>query len=237
MRTLTVRSLSVMSVFETLLGLPGTTRAHGTNPKRRRVQTAARLTIAVAIGVAIGALTQWSVLHLPFSLEPLSNSAAPWVLVAFAVALSARSIGESLVLAVVCLVALVMGFYLAEALRGWPVSRHQVEFWIVTSVIMGPLIGLASGLLRHAERAAGALGAGILGGLVVGEAVHGLSALALSSPARYWDAQIALGIGLTIGLTLWRFRRRRIGRIPALAMSVTVCALVGLGTLVAYQLS
>ena len=131
--------------------------------------------MAATVGLAVGALTLWSVLHLPFSLEPLSNTAAPWVLVAFAVALTARRMGESLVLAIVTLLALVLGFYVAEAIRGWPVSRHQIEFWSAASVLVGPLVGLAAGWLRHAGRRAGALGAGVLGGLLAGEAVYGLT--------------------------------------------------------------
>jgi len=198
---------------------------------------AARLALAAAVGLAVGAATEWSVLHLPFSLEPLSNTAAPWVLVAFAVALTARWMGESLVLAVVTLVALILGFYVAEALRGWAVSRHQVEFWCVTSVVAGPLVGLAAGWLRHAGRTAGALGAGVLGGLLAGEAVHGLTALRFSTPADYWHAQFVLGVGLTIGLTLWLSRRRPLGNVPVLAASVTAFAIVGLGTLAAYQIS
>ena len=198
---------------------------------------AARLALAAAVGLAVGAATEWSVLHLPFSLEPLSNTAAPWVLVAFAVALTARWMGESLVLAVVTLVALILGFYVAEALRGWAVSRHQVEFWCVTSVVVGPLVGLAAGWLRHAGRTAGALGAGVLGGLLAGEAVHGLTALRFSTPADYWHAQFVLGVGLTIGLTLWLSRRRPLGNVPVLAASVTAFAIVGLGTLAAYQIS
>jgi hypothetical protein len=197
---------------------------------------AARLTLAAAVGLAGGAATEWSVLHLPFALEPLSNTAAPWVLVAFGVALTARWMSESLVLAVVTLVALVLGFYVAEALRGWTVSRHQVEFWSVTSVVVGPLVGLAAGWLRHAGDTAGAVGAGGLGGLLAGEAVHGLAALRFSSPADYWHAQFVLGVGLAIGLPLWRSRRRRLGSVPALAASVTACAMVGLGTLAAYQI-
>jgi hypothetical protein len=181
---------------------------------------AARLALAAAVGLAVGAATEWSVLHLPFSLEPLSNTAAPWVLVAFAVALTARWMGESLVLAVVTLVALILGFYVAEALRGWAVSRHQVEFWCVTSVVAGPLVGLAAGWLRHAGRTAGALGAGVLGGLLAGGAVWGLTGLRFSSPADHWHVQFVLGVGLAVGLTLWRSRRSLRGSVSALAVSL-----------------
>jgi hypothetical protein len=196
---------------------------------------AARLGLAVVVGLAIGAATEWSVPHLPFSLEPLGNTAAPWILVACAVALTAHRIGESLMLAVVTLVALVLGFYVAEACRGWPVSRHQVEFWFAASVAIGPLVGLAAAWVRHAERTTAALGAGVLGGLLAGEAVDGLTRLKLSSPARYWHVQFALGVGLAVGLTLWRSRRRLLGSLPSLAVSLATCITIGLSALVIYQ--
>jgi hypothetical protein len=79
--------------------------------------TATRLILAIATGLIIGALTEWSVPHLPFSLEPLGNSAAPWILVTFAVALTSRRTAESLILAVITLLALVSGFYVIEAWR------------------------------------------------------------------------------------------------------------------------
>ena len=145
-------------------------------------------------------MTEWSATHLPFSLEPLANSAAPWILVAFAVALTARRTGESLMLAVVTLLALVFGFYLAEAHRGWSVSLHQVELWSAASVAIGPLVGLAAGWLRNAVRTTNALGAGVLGGLVAGEAVYGLAELRFSSPADYWHVQFIFGVGLAVGL-------------------------------------
>jgi hypothetical protein len=197
---------------------------------------AGRLTLAAAAGLAAGALTLWSVLHLPFTLEPLSNTAAPWVLVASAVALTARGMAGSLVLAVVTLLALVLGFYVAEAIRGWPVSRHQVEFWFATSVVAGPLVGVAAGWLRYAGRTAGALGAGVLGGLLAGEAVYGLTALKLSSPAGYWYVQFALGAGLAVGLPLRGSRHRWLDSVSAVTVSVAACAVVGLATLAAYQI-
>jgi hypothetical protein len=204
-------------------------------PTRSRI--AARLALAIAIGFAAGALTEWSVPHLPFSLEPLGNSAAPWVLVSFAVALTARRIEESLMLAVVTLLALVLGFYVVEALRGWGVSRHQVALWSVASVAIGPLVGLAAGWLRHAGRGTAATGAGVLGGLLAGEAIWGLTGLRFSSPADYWHVQFVLGVGLAVGLTLWRSRRSLLGGVFALAVSLAAGTVVGLATLGVYHLS
>jgi Family of unknown function (DUF6518) len=112
----------------------------------------ARLALVVVVGFAVGAATEWSVLYLPFTLEPLGNTAAPWVLVAGAVALTGRRLGESVLLAVVALIALVLGFYEAEAYRGWSVARHQVVFWSVASLAVGPLVGLAAAWIRRAGR-------------------------------------------------------------------------------------
>jgi Family of unknown function (DUF6518) len=198
---------------------------------------AARVALAIVIGLAVGAATEWSVPHLPFSLEPLGNTAAPWVLVAFAVALTGRRMGESVMLAVVTLLALVLGFYVVEACRGWGVSRHQVALWSVASVALGPLVGLAAGWLRHAGRRTAALGVGVLGGLLAGEAVWGLTGLRFSSPADYWHVQFVLGVGLAVGLTLWRSRRRLRGSGSALAVSLAAGTVVGLATLGVYHVS
>jgi hypothetical protein len=194
-----------------------------------------RLTLATGIGLAVGAVTEWSAPHLPYSLEPLANSAAPWILVAFALALTARRTGESVMLAIVTLLALVVGFYAAEAHRGWAVSHHQVELWSAASVTVGPLVGLAAGWLRYAGRTAGAIGAGVLGGLIAGEAVYGLTKLRFSTPAAYWHVQFVLGVGLAVGLTLWRSRRHLLGSVPVVAVSLAACTTIGLATLVVYQ--
>jgi hypothetical protein len=205
----------------------GSARAHFASP--------GRFTMAIAIGLAAGAVTEWSATHLPLSLEPLANTAAPWILIAFAVALTARRMGESLMLAVVTLLALVLGFYVAEAHRGWSVSLHQVGLWSAASVAIGPLVGLAAAWFRNAARTANALGAGVLGGLVAGEAVYGLTGLRFSSPADYWHVQFVLGIGLAVGLTLWRSRRHVVASAPVIAISLTAFTTIGLVTLAVYQ--
>ena len=47
--------------------------------------------------------------------------------------------------------------------------------------------------------------------------------------------QLALGVGLVVGLTLWRSRRHLLGSLPSLAVSLATCTMVGLGTLIVYQ--
>jgi Family of unknown function (DUF6518) len=82
-----------------------------------RSRLAARLVPAAVVGLAAGAVTEWSVLHLPFSLEPLSNTAAPWVLVAFAAALTARVSGAGEVVIGAC--RLPRARKLPRRLGGW----------------------------------------------------------------------------------------------------------------------
>jgi hypothetical protein len=195
----------------------------------------ARLALAVVAGFAAGAVTEGLVLRVSFSLVPLTNSAAPWVLVAFAVALTGRDVREAVALAIVAFLALVLGFYVAQATRGWAVSHHQVAFWFVASLVAGPCVGLAAGWLRHGPRVGGAVGAGAIGGIFVGEAIYGLRELQFSSPAGYWHAQIAIGVVLWVGLTLWACRGRLRGSLPALALSLASGAVVGLATYVAYR--
>jgi Family of unknown function (DUF6518) len=201
-----------------------------------RFPAASRLALALIAGLAAGAVTEALVLRVSFDLVPLTNTAAPWVLVAFVVALTARRIDEAVILAVVTLLALVLGFYLAQATRGWAVSRHQIAFWLLASFVAGPLVGLAAGWLRHGGPVVGGIGAGIVGGVLVGEAVHGIRDLTYSSPHTYWRVQLALGIALTVGLTLWRCRRDLLAAAPALAAALASCAAVGIATLIANQL-
>jgi hypothetical protein len=191
--------------------------------------------LALVAGLAVGAITEGLVLRASFALEPLTNTAAPWVLVAFAVALTARSAGEAVVLAVAALLAMVVGFYLAQATRGWEVSHHQLAFWFLASFVAGPLTGLAAGSLRHGGPLAGGVGAGFLGGVFVGEAVHGIRDLTYSSPHTYWRVQLALGVALAVVLTLWRCRESRQAALPAVAAALASCAAVALATLLAYQ--
>jgi hypothetical protein len=70
---------------------------------------------------------------------------------------------------------------------------------------------------------------------LVGEAVWGLTGLKLSSPADYWHVQIAVGVALTIGLTLWRSRDDLRGGVPMVAASLAAGAMVGLATLAAFH--
>jgi hypothetical protein len=102
-------------------------------------------------------------------------------------------------------------------------------------VVGGATEWSVAGWLRHAGSTRAALGAGVLGGVLAGEAVWGLTGLRFSSPAGYWRVQLVLGVGLAVGLTLWRSRRRLRDCAPALAASLAAGTPVGLATLAAYH--
>jgi hypothetical protein len=193
-----------------------------------------RLLAAAVIGLLAGAITEGLVLRITYSLLPLTNTAAPWVLIAFAIALTARRLDEAITLAVVTLLGLVVGFYLAQATRGWEVSHHQLAFWFVASFVAGPLIGLGADRLRRGSAVEAGAGAGILGGVLVGEAVYGIRKLTYSSPHPYWRVQLVLGIVLAVGMTLWRCRERLAAAAPPLAAALASTALFGALTLAAY---
>lgn len=195
------------------------------------------LTLAFACGLIAGGAQSWAVLRLPAALVPLDNTAAPWFLVAFAVAMFARRIGGSISLALVCLLATVAGFYAVEAVRGLGVSPHQVVQWSACSVVAGPLVGLAAGACRHAGRLPAAFGAGLLGGLLAGEALWDLTGLRFSNPTEYGHVQFVVGVALTLGLTLLRSRDDLRGSAAMLGASLATGTAVSLATLAAFKVA
>jgi hypothetical protein len=74
------------------------------------------------------------------------------------------------------------------------VSRHQIGFWFLAAIVASPLVGLAADRLRRGGSIARAIGAGIVGGMLVGESAHGIRDLTFSSPHTYWRVPLFLGI-------------------------------------------
>jgi hypothetical protein len=225
-------------ILDLLRGSPSS-RKRSANPEFafRPSPMTVQLGLALVSGLLIGALTEWLVLRVSFALTPLSNSAAPWIIVAFLVALTARSVRQSLGLAVVTLLAAVVGFYLGQGVRGWAVSGHQLAFWCTVAVVAGPVIGLSAGWLRHVNGVWGAVGSGVLGGLLIGEALHGLSQPTFLTPHDYWHVQLGLGGGLVVVLAAWNSRDRRHRRVPLVIVSIAACAAVALATAAVYRVA
>jgi Family of unknown function (DUF6518) len=217
--------------------LPATTRSRprsNSSLKADRSGSLALVAVAIVAGIAGGAITEGLVLRVSHQLEPLTQTAAPWIIVVAVVALLARDIRTAVVLSVITFLALVLGFYLAQETRGWSVSHHQAAFWFAACFVAGPLIGLAVGWLKYGSRVLGGVGAGMVGGIFVGEAIYGLRERSLSTSAAYWHVQIVVGAVLWIGAVLWA-RPRVTGRIPAIAASLASAAVFALATYLAYR--
>jgi hypothetical protein len=180
-------------------------------------------------GLALGAATERAQRLLPWSTSSLANSAGSWVVVTFLVALTARNVYEAAVRGAVTLVGLVGGFYLAAELSGIASDPRVVLFWMIAGVAFGPLVGAAAGAVRRGRPLGAALGAGTLGGLLVGEAFYGLHYDTATTSATYWGVQLALGVTFAVGLAWWRSRR-----FVAILPSGLACAAMAALTLGAY---
>jgi hypothetical protein len=171
------------------------------------VLAATGVAAAALVGLVAGALTDLGQAWLPWTVAPAANSAGSWVLLSFVVALGARGLVGAVVRSSTCLVGLVIGYYAMAIERGVAVGHQPVVFWTVAALAIGPLAGAAAGALRHIGSDYAAVGAGVIGGLLAGEAVYGLRHLTGTSPG-YWVAQFAVGTAVTVGLAWWRTGRR-----------------------------
>jgi hypothetical protein len=74
--------------------------------------------------------------------------------------------------------SLMGGYLLATELRGLSMSSTFVLFWLVCGALGGPILGLAGSWLRHDTAWRAALAVAALAGLLLGEAVYGLTVVA-----------------------------------------------------------
>jgi hypothetical protein len=148
--------------------------------------------LALAVGLAGGALTSFGQSVLSGGWHALVNSAAPWVMVALLVGLRARGHWRRAAVAgVLSQVGLVVGYYATSELRGFAAGTSAVVIWIAAGVVAGPLHGAAGALLREGRRRVRAVAAGVTGSVW---AMEGLHFLRLAS-----DANSPSGPGTTAG--------------------------------------
>ena len=185
---------------------------------------------ALLIGTVLGGLTDVGQIWLPWIASSLANSGGSWVLVSFLVALAAGSAARAVAGGGLSLLGLVIGYYLTAAERGVAFSPAAVRFWVVAAVMIGPAVGLAAAWVRYGTPWRVAVGAGVVGGLLVGEGVYGLRFIYHSTSSVYWGAQILVGLGLVLGLLAWRARRPAVGPVAILTGFV-----VGAGTVAAFM--
>lgn len=188
--------------------------------------------MAVLVGIGIGALTSLLQSRLgPF--DPLANSAGSWCAVGALLGSRSRRPGLAVCIGVVALWSLLGGYLLATELRDLTMSQSWVLFWMACGAVGGPVVGLAGSWLRHCGAGRAALAVAALAGLLLGEAVYGLTVVVATTGATYWVLEALVGLALLGG---WVMRRRPDARWLALAVVGTATG-TGAFALVAASLS
>lgn len=180
-----------------------------------------QLAVAAGVGLLVGLLTSFGQGLLPESLSPMANSAGSWSLVAFLLAGLCPRRGFAVAVGVLSLFAMVAGYDLASALRGFGVSLGGSLFWVTAAVVVGPFLGLGGHALRVRNRLAPAA-VGAMSGVLIGEGVYGLTVISATTPAEYWWGSVTAGAALVAWAAVRRFPR-----------ALPVSAAVGLTALVA----
>lgn len=189
---------------------------------------ASGLALAAAVGLVVGALTASAQGWLGDGVGSLANSAGPWALAGFAVALLSGRLGAAVVWSTLTLVTCELGYVIATEVRGGSNAASTVQFWVTAAVLAGPPLGVAAAWARSATDwfRAGA-GAGVIGGVLAGEGAYGLTEVADTTNPVYWAVEIVLGVAATAAGVAWVVRRP-VATSPAAAACIGVAALAAL---------
>jgi hypothetical protein len=190
---------------------------------------AARVLLAAVVAVALGGATSLGQTFLPEEAASLANSVTGWTLpTAALVFVTARSFSEAAVTGAVSFVALTVGYAVVSTLRGFPFDPTA---WAVVGVLAGPVIGAATFALRRSPMHA-AVGGGLLAGVLIGEGVYGLTAIAATTSPVFWWAAITVGVALLVAVAALRLRDIRstlvLASVAALTAGVFVVAYLAL---------
>jgi hypothetical protein len=96
-----------------------------------------------------------------------------------------------------------------------------VTFWVCAALVVGPIVGLAAGWVRHAGPIRTGAGAGILAGFLAGESLYALHYLGQSTSPAYWTIQLVVAGALGVWLA-WRGSRW----LPSVFVSALACTIV-----------
>ena len=159
----------------------------------------AEMGLAVVAGIGLGALT--SVLQGRLGpLDPLVNSAGSWCVVAALLASRTRRPVLAVFIGVLTLWSLLGGYLLATEMRDLSMSQSFVLFWAACGAVGGPVVGLAGSWLRHHGAWRASLAVTALAGLLLGEAIYGLTVVVATTGAIYWVLEAVIGLAVLVGL-------------------------------------
>jgi hypothetical protein len=191
----------------------------------------ARAALVGLVGLALGAATAYAQAWLPHEVGSLANSVGTWALLAFLLALLGTNPRMAAMLGFVTLIALLGGYVLGAAMRGDPSSSSLMAFWGLSALVAGPVLGLGAHWLRTDRGVWAAIGSGVMGGVLVGEGVYGLTTIADTTYPPYWWGEILVGVVLVGYVAARRLRRPRatvVAIVSALVVAVAFVGVVGL---------
>ena len=165
-------------------------------PAARAWSARACLLLSGIGGVVVGILTSLGQGALPAEVASLANSAGAWCVAAFVLALPNRRPRLGLLLGPIALLAMLAGYDLATLARGGAVSTSTVVLWGAAAVVVGPVLGVGAAWARDRDPRRVAIGVAPLAGILIGEAVHGLTAIADTTYGPYWIAEAVVGLAL-----------------------------------------
>lgn len=176
------------------------------------------LLAVAATSVMIGGVTSFAQGFLPEVMASAANSVSGWTLpTALMVWLTARHAAFAAVLGPTSFVGLVLGYTIASDLRG---LFYSPVLWGAVALLAGPIVGIAACWLRQTGWRA-ALGAGVLGGVLIGESCYGLTVVAATTHWFYWVAVALIGLALLAVVLVRRVSRFRD---VAAGIATTMCA-------------
>lgn len=194
---------------------------------RPATPTGRTLLAALAVGLAVGALTSPGQTLLGGGpLAGLVNAVGPWLLAPFLLGAAARSPRVAVGAGVLACTVQVPGYYLVSVARGFAAHPPTVAGWVVAGVVGGAVLGLAGWSWRHGSGRWRGAGAALLVAVWLTEAL-----VLFGAVLRYWDSaavSAVVGVGLLAGLGA---RDRQWGAVlrwlaPALVLGAAGFALV-----------
>jgi hypothetical protein len=155
--------------------------------------------MAVIVGLLVGALTAYAQGWLIDAVGSLANSAGPWSLAAFLVAMRARRPLVAALSAMLVLASCEIGYVIATHVRGGSNATSTVLFWLAAAVLAGPPLGVAGAWSWQRGWWFGAsAGPAVLAGVLIGEPIYALSTIADTTSPAYWVIELLVGVSIVV---------------------------------------
>jgi hypothetical protein len=155
------------------------------------------IAIAAVAGLLFGGLTELGQTYLPDWLLGLTNSGAPWVLIAVGLTLLNRTPWTAVIAGTLALAGLEIGYVTLAELRHFPSAWTTVAFWLLAAAVFGPIAGLTAHFLRSGRREPwNAVGGGLVAGIVSGEGLAAYLTVRDTTSPAYWIVQMVVGVFL-----------------------------------------